>query len=148
MGSYLVLVTVENKAYLPVYQSPALSPASQRSFQPGPGEAHLLQSVSLHFEGVIFVEGHLLRSVGMPPCTRREAKHRFLAQVYPREGITYSSRLATLVRYKGSLGLMQMEKTSPVFREIMILGAWTSITFRGLIAPMVWMIHSLRQRSF
>lgn len=61
--SYLVLVTVENKSYLPVYQSPALSPASQRSFQPGPGEAHQVQSVSLHFEGVIFVEGHLLRSV-------------------------------------------------------------------------------------
>jgi len=58
-----VLVTVENKSYLPVYQAPALSPASQRSFQPGPGEAHPVQSVSLHFEGVIFVEGHLLRSV-------------------------------------------------------------------------------------
>ena len=64
-GSYLVLVTVENKSYLPVYQSPALSSTSQRSFQPGPGEAHPIQSVSLHFEGVIFVEGHLLRSVSV-----------------------------------------------------------------------------------
>lgn len=59
-GSYLVLVTVEHKSYLPVYQQPALSAASQRSFQPGPGEAHPIPSVSLYFEGVIFVEGHLL----------------------------------------------------------------------------------------
>ena len=65
-----MLVTVESKSYLQVYQSPVLPSASQRSFQPGPGEANPVQSVSLYFDGVIFVEGHLLRSVSVVFCIR------------------------------------------------------------------------------
>ena len=99
-----MLVAVENKSYLPVYQPPALSPASQRSFQPGPGEAHPVQSVSLHFEGVVFVEGHLLRSVSALYVLSMRLKHHFLVLVYLRDAAIYSSRLGTLAQYKGSHG--------------------------------------------
>jgi RAB6A-GEF complex partner protein 1 len=58
--SYLVLVTVDHKPYLSTYQTPKTT-RSQRSFLSGAGEALPLQSVSLHFEGVIYVDGHLLR---------------------------------------------------------------------------------------
>lgn len=79
-----MLVTVESKSYLPVYQPPALSSTSQRSFQPGPGEAHPVQSVSLHFEGVIFVEGHLLRSVNVLSRLGMGLKHHSSISVSPR----------------------------------------------------------------
>jgi hypothetical protein len=58
--SYLVLVAVEHEADKSVYQTPFLS-GSQRNFLPGAGEGFPLQSVHLRFEGVIRVEGHLLR---------------------------------------------------------------------------------------
>jgi hypothetical protein len=44
-----------------VYHAPALSLQAMRSFMPGPGEGLPLQPVSLHFEGVVRVEGRLLR---------------------------------------------------------------------------------------
>jgi RAB6A-GEF complex partner protein 1 len=43
------------------YQVPILPPTAQRNFLPGAGEGSPLQSLSIHFEGVIRVEGHLLR---------------------------------------------------------------------------------------
>lgn len=61
--SYLVLITVEYNLDEPPYQSPALAPSAQRHFLPGPGEALPFQSVSLRLEGVIRIEGHLLRCV-------------------------------------------------------------------------------------
>ena len=138
-----MLVTVESKAYVPVYQVPALSPASLRSFQPGPGEAHPVQSVSLHFEGVIFVEGHLLRLVSEPPVLRIGLKHHLsLAKAYLQDGVIYSSRLGTLVQCRESHGPTQ--KKPPVFRGIMTLGVWTTITSLGWIVPMVWMTGSPR----
>ncbi|THH21002.1 hypothetical protein EW146_g469 [Bondarzewia mesenterica] len=58
-GSYLVLVAVQYNPDETPYE--ALAPgSSKRSFLPGPGEALPLQSIVLHFEGVIRVEGGLL----------------------------------------------------------------------------------------
>ena len=135
-GSYLALVTVEYKSYLPVYQAPALSSASQRSFQPGPGEAHPVHSVSLHFEGVIFVEGHLLRSVSAFSVLEMGLNH-LLVQVYLRDGITSSSRPETLVRCKEFHGLTQMGETLQILRGVMTPGVWMSLTSLGWIVPMV-----------
>ena len=45
------------------YGTDPTSPRVQKSFQPGPGEALPLQSILLRFEGVIRVEGGLLRQV-------------------------------------------------------------------------------------
>ncbi|KAK7694309.1 hypothetical protein QCA50_001491 [Cerrena zonata] len=59
-ASYLVLVTVEYSPEEIPYQSPPLAPSAQRHFLPGPGEGLPFQSISLHFEGVIRIEGHLL----------------------------------------------------------------------------------------
>jgi hypothetical protein len=44
-----------------VYQSPSLVPSTRRNFLAGAGEGLPLQSLSLRFEGVIGVEGELLR---------------------------------------------------------------------------------------
>lgn len=61
LESHLVIVSVEYKPNEVVYQSPPLSPTAQRNFLPGPGEGLPLQSITLHFDGVIRVEGSLLR---------------------------------------------------------------------------------------
>lgn len=45
------------------YQCPTLPSNAQRHFQPGPGEALPMFAVNLSLEGVIRVEGELLRSV-------------------------------------------------------------------------------------
>ena len=45
-----------------LYQTPPLSSGAQRHFRPGPGEAQPMFSVKLSFEGVIRVDGELLRS--------------------------------------------------------------------------------------
>ncbi|KAJ3911929.1 hypothetical protein F5877DRAFT_85382 [Lentinula edodes] len=59
--SYLVLVTVIFHPDETTYQAPPLSANAQRNFLAGPGEAFPLSSVSLQFEGVIRVEGTLVR---------------------------------------------------------------------------------------
>ncbi|KAI0651550.1 RIC1-domain-containing protein [Trametes meyenii] len=59
-GSHLVLVTVEYNAEEVPYQTPPLPANAARNFLPGAGEALPLQSLSLHLEGVIRVEGTLL----------------------------------------------------------------------------------------
>ncbi|KAI0670204.1 RIC1-domain-containing protein [Trametes maxima] len=59
-GSHLVLVTVEYNAEEIPYQTPPLPTNAARNFLPGAGEALPLQSLSLHLEGVIRVEGTLL----------------------------------------------------------------------------------------
>ncbi|GAW09215.1 RIC1-domain-containing protein [Lentinula edodes] len=59
--SYLVLVTVIFHSNETIYQAPPLSTNAQRNFLAGPGEAFPLSSVSLQFEGVIRVEGTLIR---------------------------------------------------------------------------------------
>jgi len=58
--SYLLLILVE---YLSTqaYRTPRLSTVAQRQFLSGPGEGHPLQGISLEFEGVIQVEGGILR---------------------------------------------------------------------------------------
>ncbi|TCD70639.1 hypothetical protein EIP91_002358 [Steccherinum ochraceum] len=58
--SYLVLVSVEYDPDETPYRSPPLAPSAQRHFLAGPGEALPFQSISLRFEGVIRVEGHVL----------------------------------------------------------------------------------------
>lgn len=57
----MVLVSVEYKPDDLVYQVPTLAPQAQRNFLAGPGEGIPLQGVGLHFEGVIRIEGNLLR---------------------------------------------------------------------------------------
>ncbi|KII93321.1 hypothetical protein PLICRDRAFT_130973 [Plicaturopsis crispa FD-325 SS-3] len=58
--SFLVLVTVEYTPTDSGYNVPPPGSGAMRSFLPGPGEALPFQSVSLRFEGVVRVEGHLL----------------------------------------------------------------------------------------
>lgn len=58
--SYLVLVTVQFNPNETPYEAPELASGNKRNFLPGPGEALPLQSIVLHFEGVIRVEGSLL----------------------------------------------------------------------------------------
>ncbi|KAK7064573.1 RIC1 domain-containing protein [Favolaschia claudopus] len=58
--SYLVLLTVTYVPDAQIYVPPPLPSTSRNYFLPGPGEALPLQCVSLHFEGVIRVEGGLL----------------------------------------------------------------------------------------
>ncbi|KAF4623557.1 hypothetical protein D9613_002057 [Agrocybe pediades] len=58
--SYLVLVSVEFNTGQAVYSSLTLPTNTARNFLPGAGEAIPLQSASLHFEGVVRVEGDLL----------------------------------------------------------------------------------------
>ncbi|KAF8167806.1 RIC1-domain-containing protein [Crassisporium funariophilum] len=79
--SYLVLVSVEFKIDELVYSSSPLPSNTQRNFLAGPGEGLPFNSVSLHFEGVIRVEGtllsvsprrhHLLFSTKEPPTIQR-----------------------------------------------------------------------------
>lgn len=45
------------------YQPPPLAPSAQRHFLPGPGEALPFQSIRLRLEGVVRLEGKLLRYV-------------------------------------------------------------------------------------
>ncbi|EJD04265.1 RIC1-domain-containing protein [Fomitiporia mediterranea MF3/22] len=60
--SYLVLVHLhyDGRPAMEPYQTPPLPSNAQRHFQPGPGEALPMFSVSLSFEGVIRVDGDLL----------------------------------------------------------------------------------------
>ncbi|OBZ79139.1 Guanine nucleotide exchange factor subunit ric1 [Grifola frondosa] len=58
--SYIVLISVEFNPDEVPYQSPPLAPSAQRHFLPGAGEALPFQSLSLHLEGVIRIEGTLL----------------------------------------------------------------------------------------
>ncbi|KAH9835839.1 RIC1-domain-containing protein [Rhodofomes roseus] len=58
--SYLVIVTVEYDPEETPYQPPQLAPSAQRHFLPGPGEALSFQSIRLHLEGVVRLEGTLL----------------------------------------------------------------------------------------
>ncbi|EIW64556.1 RIC1-domain-containing protein [Trametes versicolor FP-101664 SS1] len=58
--SYLVLITVEYNAEEVPYQTPPLAANAARHFLPGAGEALPLQSLNLHLEGVIRIEGSLL----------------------------------------------------------------------------------------
>ena len=62
--SYLVLVNVhyDGRPTVEPYQAPPLPVSAQRHFQAGPGEALPMFSVTLSFEGVIRVDGELLRS--------------------------------------------------------------------------------------
>lgn len=46
-----------------IYRPPSLSLQTMRTFLAGPGEGLPFQPVSLHFEGVVRVEGDLLRLV-------------------------------------------------------------------------------------
>ncbi|KAG6844277.1 hypothetical protein H0H87_008226 [Tephrocybe sp. NHM501043] len=59
--SYLVIVSVEFKPEETVYHAPPLPPNAQRNFLAGPGEGLPFQSIGLVFEGVVRVEGTLLR---------------------------------------------------------------------------------------
>ncbi|KAJ3810381.1 hypothetical protein F5876DRAFT_65687 [Lentinula aff. lateritia] len=59
--SYLVLLTVIFHPNETSYQAPPLSANARRNFLAGSGEAFPLSSVSLQFEGVIRVEGTLVR---------------------------------------------------------------------------------------
>lgn len=60
VDSHLVLVAVEYSSDSTSYRTPRLSAAAQRQFLPGPGEGSLIQSISLHFEGVIRIDGEIL----------------------------------------------------------------------------------------
>ena len=62
----MVFVTVEGNVMQSPYQTPPSASGSQRNFLPGPGEGLPLHTVALHFEGVIRIEGQLLRCVSTP----------------------------------------------------------------------------------
>lgn len=77
-GSYLVLVTpVYSPNETPYKFVPAAS-TTDRHFLPGPGEALPLQSVSLRFEGVIRIEGQLLRYARLSPCHVRGKRQELM----------------------------------------------------------------------
>lgn len=59
--SFLVLVSVEYSPDEIVYASTPLPVNTQRSFVAGPGEGLPFRGVSLNFEGVVRVEGNVLR---------------------------------------------------------------------------------------
>ncbi|OSD05915.1 RIC1-domain-containing protein [Trametes coccinea BRFM310] len=79
--SYLVLITVEYNAEEVPYQTPPLARNAARHFLPGAGEALPLQSLKLHLEGVIRIEGslqsvsprkdYILFSTSNPPAIQR-----------------------------------------------------------------------------
>ncbi|KAF9458722.1 RIC1-domain-containing protein [Collybia nuda] len=79
--SYLVLINVEYKPNQTSYQAPLLPTHAQRNFLSGPGESLPLHAISLHFEGVVRIEGsllsvsprrhHLLFSTKNPPAIQR-----------------------------------------------------------------------------
>jgi hypothetical protein len=59
--SYLVLASLRQKLDETPYGTPRLGSNSLRTFLPGPGEGLPLQALVIHFEGVIRIEGNLLR---------------------------------------------------------------------------------------
>ena len=59
--SYLVLASLRQKPDEIVYGTPRSGSSALRTFLPGPGEALPLQALVIHFEGVIRIEGSLLR---------------------------------------------------------------------------------------
>jgi len=61
--SFLVLVSVEYDATEAVYQSfkHLTTSTAQQNFQAGPGEGFPLSSVALRFEGVIHIQGTLVK---------------------------------------------------------------------------------------
>ena len=59
--SYLVFITMHGDPNERPYQTPAHSIGSQKDFLPGPGEGVPIPSLTLHFEGVINIQGTLLR---------------------------------------------------------------------------------------
>lgn len=61
--SYLVLASLRQRPDETPYGAPRLGSSSMRTFLPGPGEAVPLQPLAIHFEGVIRIEGSLLRWV-------------------------------------------------------------------------------------
>lgn len=61
--SYLVFVTVQGDTSQTPYQIPLLASNAARNFLSGPGEGMPLHALTLQFEGVIRIEGHLLRRV-------------------------------------------------------------------------------------
>ena len=61
--SYLVLASLRQKLDETPYGTPRSGSSSMRTFLPGPGEALPLQALVIHFEGVIRIEGNLLRWV-------------------------------------------------------------------------------------
>jgi hypothetical protein len=61
VDSHLVLVVVEYSSASTPYRASQLSAAAQRQFLPGPGEGPPIQSVSLQFEGVVRIDGGILR---------------------------------------------------------------------------------------
>lgn len=65
--SYLVLLSIDYNAEELPYQSPPLAPNAARHFLPGAGEALPFQSLSLRLDGVIRIEGILLKCVSSPP---------------------------------------------------------------------------------
>ena len=62
-ASYLVLIAVEHQPDRPIYEVSQASRSTQRNFLAGPGEGVPFQRVHLHFEGVIRIQGSVLRYV-------------------------------------------------------------------------------------
>ena len=59
--SYIVLVQVEHSPEETPYQDAARNSTLERHFLPGPGEGIPLPAISIKFEGIIPVDGGLLR---------------------------------------------------------------------------------------
>ena len=59
--SYLVLASLRQRPDEAPYGTPRSGSSSMRTFLPGPGEALPLQALVISLEGVIRIEGNLLR---------------------------------------------------------------------------------------
>lgn len=78
-GSYLVLVSVQHSPNEPVSQSAS---SSNNTFHAGPGEGFPLTYVGLQFEGVIKVDGTLVRYYS---CAPRRREYLNYLSVSPRK---------------------------------------------------------------
>ncbi len=120
--SYLVLVSLEYNADESPYQSPPLAPNAARHFLPGAGEALPLQSLSLRLEGVIRIEGTLLRYVVMWRYVASTGSS--LYAVSPLAKTPSCSPLEAHRHYSVYRGQMSVEKTG-MREEVMTPGSST-----------------------
>lgn len=74
------------------YRTPPLPAASQRHFLPGAGEALPLPAVHLHLEGVIQIEGNLIRYVKLLVPTSVDSDIHSLSVSPRRDYILFSTK--------------------------------------------------------
>lgn len=121
------------------YKSPPLAPSAQRHFLPGPGEGLPFQSISLHLEGVIRIEGHLLTYVvHVSIYIKQRANIEY--SVSPRtDYILFSTRSPPAIQRIPwpQLGEDEVASTRPVSRDFKYYDTWVLND-----ADLPWLIDS------